>query len=182
MTIRPLHGWILGLSAVVVFFGTLAYTGNFSSTENQAVAFVTVGLDQTKLPNESSSYEIERAVEHFSDVILGWTVEPSFAKDFAQGVGEGYSFSGQRQEKQNLIFTVTGPVETEGPAITLVSLIRARLEQHNSVTQAGFVIALERETLVEVTRSNWRMAAGVTLLVLVLEGLTLLAFDYARRR
>ena len=42
------------------------------------------GMDQTKLANENSSYEIQRASEHFSDMILGWTVTPSFRRVFGE--------------------------------------------------------------------------------------------------
>lgn len=182
MKFKALYGWILGLTAVAVFLGAVAYEGHFVSTENQAIAFVTIGLDQSKLPTEVSSYEIQRAVEHFSDVVLGWTVEPGFAKDFAQAVGEQYSFSARRQEKENLLFTVTGPVETEGPAITFVSLIKERLGEYDAATNSGYTVALERETLVTATQSNWRFAAGLTLFALLAEAVLLWGFEYARRR
>lgn len=182
MKFRAFYGWILSLSAVGVFFACVAYQGHFESTQNEAVAFVTLGLDQSKLSAEVSSYEIQRAVEHFSDVVLGWTAEPSFAKEFAQGVGEQYGFSARRQEKENLLFTVTGPVETEGPAITLVSLIKERLGEYNAASNSGYTVAVERETVVQVQQSNWRSALGFTLLVLLMEGLGFFAFEYARRR
>ena len=182
MKFRPFYGWILGLSAVAVFLGSVVYQGHFSSQETEAVAFVTLGLDQSKLPGEVSSYEIQRAVEHFSDVVLGWTAEPNFAKEFAQGVGEQYSFSARRQEKENLLFTVTGPLETEGPAITLVSLIKERLGEYNAASHSGYTVAVERETLVQVQQSNWRSAAGWTFVVLLMEALGFFAFEYARRR
>jgi hypothetical protein len=182
MKFKAWHGWILGLTAVAVFLGSVAYQGHFESTENQAVAFVSIGLDQSKLPMETSSYEILRASEHFSDIVLGWTAEPSFAKDFAQAVGEQYSFSARRQEKSNLLFTVSGPVETEGTAITLVSLIKTHLAEYNAATNAGYTIALEREIMVTATTSNWRSAAGFTLLILLAETVLLCGYEYARRR
>lgn len=182
MKFRPLYGWILGLSAVAVFLGTAAYEGRINTPQNQAVAFVTIGLDQSRMPTETSSYEILRATEHFSDIVLGWTAEPSFAKDFAQAVGEDYSFSARRQEKSNLLFTVSGPVETEGTAITFVSLLSERLSEYNSATGAGFVVAFDRETMVSSTESNWRMAVGSTFLVLLVEALVLCGYEYSRRR
>jgi hypothetical protein len=182
MKYRAIYGWILGLTAVAVFLGTTAEQGRVSSSKNEAVAFVTIGLDQSKMPTEISSYEVLRATEHFSDIVLGWTAEPSFAKDFSQAVGEDYSFSARRQEKSNLLFTISGPVESEGVALTMVSLIEERLSEYNAATGAGYVVALDREMLVSSTESNWRFSVGLTLLVFIVEGLVLCGYEYTRRR
>jgi len=185
MTFRPVYAvyaWILGLTAVGVFLVSVAHQGSMETSQTEAVAFVTVSLDQSKLLNESSSYEVQRAAEHFSDVLLGWTVEPSFAVEFAHAVGAEYSFSGRRQEKENLLFEVSGPVTSVDPAKALVGLLKGRLTEYNSATHSGYVIAFERESLVSKAVSNWRFDLGVTFLVLLIEGLLLLTWDYAYAR
>lgn len=185
MTFRPVYAvyaWILGLTAVGVFLATAAYQGSMESSQNKAVAFVTVSLDQSKLPNESSSYEVQRAAEHFSDVLLGWTVEPSFVVEFVTPGSGPYSFVGRRQEKENLLFEVSGPVTSTEPAQELVKVLKQRLSEYDAATHSGYVIALERYTLVPTVVSNWRLNFGFTFLVLLIEGLLLFTWDYAYAR
>lgn len=182
MRFKPYQFWILGLTVAFVFLASMAYAGRTVEPQQEAVAFVTVGLDQSQLPAENSSYEIQRAVEHFSDVILGWTVEPSFANDFEKLTGGSFGYSGRRQEKENLLFTVTGPVQDTVPAQELVDLIDARLAEYNAASHSGYVLALVRTTVVETHPSSWRSSLGLAFLAGCLEAVLFLALSHAPRR
>ncbi len=157
---------------VLGFLGSFFYTQSLGEPQDKAVAFVSIGLDQQVLTTEVSSYEILRATEHFSDIVLGWTVDPSF--------DIGYSFSGQRQEKQNLVFEVYG-VDSTAPAEMLVAQVKIRLAEYNAVTHAGYVVALERYSLVEGERSDSRTIAGATLLAFIVSISGVILWDYASR-
>jgi len=165
---------------LLIFLGTLFYVQTLGEPQNKAVAFVSIGLDQQILSTEVSSYEILRATESFSDTVLGWTVEPSFVADLEPIWDAEYAFSGQRQEKQNLIFEVYG-VESVVPAQELVDGIRNRLAEYNSATHAAYVLALDHYSFVEGQRADGRTVAGATLLAFVLSILGVIFWDYASR-
>lgn len=172
MKIKKIYVGLVVAATFLALCGSLFYVSRLGAPENKAVAFISIGLDQKVLPTEVSSYEILRATEHFSDIVLGWTVDPAF--------DIGYSFSGRRQEKQNLIFEVYGVKDTV-PAEKLVGLIRDRLAAYDSVTNSGYLIALDTYTLVPGERNDSRTVAGATLLVFVFSILGVILWEYAAR-
>ena len=159
---------------MVSFVGGLLYVKSLPEPEPRGMVFLTVGLDQDELKNEDSSYEIQRAVEHFANVILGWTVEPSFAEEF-----DAAEFSGRRQEKQNLLFTVRTDEVREMKEF--VHLIEKRLDEYNDASNSGYVLAVKRYSVVEPERAEFRMILGIVLVSLIFVGLILFAYDYAYR-
>lgn len=177
------YSWIVALVMLVSLVGSLVYVEQLGEPNDEFYAFVTIGLDQEVLANESSSYEVQRAVEHFSDVILGWTVEPSFKSDFNQIFGDGFSFSGKRQEKQNLLFTIYADplVTSEGIEYgnILVDLIDERLADYNSSTNSAYVIAIDEYSFVEGSRSDSRIVLGALLISFILSVFVLMLWDYA---
>lgn len=162
------------------FVGALFSVATREEPLDRAVAFITLGLNQEALGTEVSSYEILRATEHFSDVVLGWTVEPSFSKELSERLEEAYAFTGQRQEKQNLLFTVYG-VESVKPAQVLVELVKERLGEYDQNTHAGYLVALERYILLEGERSEGRFIGGAVLLGFLLSLGFVILWDYATR-
>lgn len=158
--------FVLG-ALLIALAGSLLYVESLGEPQNRAVAFVTLGLDQNALPNEVSSYEIQRATEHFSYIVLGWTIEPAFAGEVAEALGEGFSFGGQNQEKQSMIFTVNGAsglVDDCEPAVKFLDLIKGRIAEYNEATNAGYVVAVERFYFEKGERSDFRIVVGVMLL------------------
>ncbi len=165
---------LAALALVVLALGMFLKTNPEEEVPTtEQIAFITIGLDQNKLLNESSSYEIQRATEHFSDLILGWTVEPGF--EFKSS-----PFTGRRQEKQNLLFRVES--SEPGEAEELVNAIELRLNEYNTKTGAGYLIALERYSTVSVVASSQRDSFGFALLGFGLLGLCFFAWNYATRR
>jgi len=187
MKFRSFHFWILAVTFVAALIGSSVYYGQQSSTEDKILVFVTVGIDQTKLPAENSSYELQRASEHFSDVVLGWTVEPSFQEEFLVRTGNNYAFTGQRQEKQNLLFQssaydfVDGAYSTEGDA--LLSLLNDWIAAYNAKTNAGYVLAIQKVNFQsDVEVSTLAPKVGTVLLILALTAAGLLTHEYATTR
>ena len=183
MKIKKLYVWFTTGVVLGALLGSIFYVNALGEPHNKAVAFVTLGVDP--LVGESSSYELQRAAEHFSHIVLGWTIEPAFADEMMEAVGS-LSFSGQRQEKQSMIFEVSGPpglVFDNTPAVAMLDLLKQRIDEYNLEARASYTVAVERFSLEEGQRSGWRIVAGVTLLALVFSVLLLMTFEnfYASR-
>ncbi len=178
MKIKKLHLWFTLGVVLGAFLGSLFYVSNLGEPENKAIAFVTLGVDP--IVGENSSYELHRAAEHFSHIVLGWTIEPAFVTE----MGGEYGFSAQRQEKQSMLFEVTGAsVLDTVPAEQMLDLVKQRIEEYNDAAGAEYVVAVERFSFLEGERSEWRIIAGVTILSLVFVVLLLMIFEnlYASR-
>lgn len=177
MKIRKLYLFFVIGVVLGALLGSFLYVGSLGEAPNKAVAFVTLGAEP--LQNETSTYEIQRAAEHFSYIVLGWLIEPSFADEY----GLDYQFDGRHQEKQSMIFTVYGDFGDTQPAELLVQKVKDRIAEYNENSDASYTVALERYSFVEGERSDWRFVAGVTLLSLVFAVLLLMIFEnvYAAR-
>ncbi|MEK9160338.1 MAG: hypothetical protein AAB383_06455 [Patescibacteria group bacterium] len=183
MKFRKLYLWILLAVFVVSAVISYLYWKDFEP-RNKVLVFVTVGIDQTERPDETSSYELQRASEHFSDVILGWTLEPSFRQDFLKEAGA--DFTGQRQEKQNLLFEITDAEEniSEGDVSageSFLKVLNAQLAEYEAATHQGYVLAVQNLSY-ELGQKSPLPMVGDVLLALVLVGVLLLAYEYAQTR
>ncbi|MFA5855214.1 MAG: hypothetical protein WC846_02935 [Candidatus Gracilibacteria bacterium] len=177
MKIKKYQIVVLAAVFAISLLGSTICVRSQDTAPNSAMLFVSLG--KKPLPNEVSSYEVERAVEHFSDVLLGWTVEPAFHEEFKEKVGD-YSFTGQRQEKQNLLFTVEGNFESAEPAKVFLRLLTERLEKYNTETSESYVVGLHAESfLTNEEGSNMRFIAGTILLSLIGAGFLLFLMEYA---
>ncbi len=168
--IKKIHFKILVIVLIASFVGGLIYVKNAPEPESKSLISATVALDQYQFEETLSSYDHQRASEHFANVILGWTVEPSFADEFGE-----IDFSGRRQEKQNLIFTVHTDEDAE--LDRFVSLIQQRLDEYNVASQTEYTLAPVRYSGLEVVRSEVRVIGGVVLLSLLICILTLIGYD-----
>lgn len=137
------------------------------------LSYLTIGIDQTDLSPDRSLHDIQRAEEHFSDMVLAWTVAPDFKQDLAEIHGETVSYTGRRQEKQNLLFSA----ETENldfPA-QFEQLVAERIQEYNDHTDSTFVIARSAHNTVVDMQSPLRMSIGVFVLAF---GAALLIFVF----
>lgn len=171
MKIKKLYLQIWIAALIVSLIGAGLHNNKLEEPEDQSALFVTIGLNQDALNTETSSYEIHRASEHFSDVVLGWTVEPSFSEEFE------YSFVGRRQEKQNLLFLVDSP--EEGHADALGEALQVRIDEYNENTGAAYVLAVQRTSIVEQNLSRARVFGGFVLLIMLLTTGLLTLWEYA---
>lgn len=171
------------LSALLFFLGGLLYVQQLPEPNEKELVFVTLGIEQNKLLNENSSYEIQRATEHFSDVVLGWTIEPSFEMEVEEVAGYNLDVTGRRQEKQNLLFTISAePTEfDEQGGEAFLNVLGERLAEYNGATNAGFVIALSRTSFLTEESSSVRFLVGLALFGFILAASLLTLGDYARQ-
>ena len=183
MRFRWVYFWILLVVGFLSLLGSYLYWKD-EIPLNRVLIFVTVGIDESQHPEEVSSYELQRASEHFSDVILGWTLEPHFREDFLSEAGTGYTFTGQRQEKQNLLFVVTNTENNiaehdvfAGEAFLRV--LNAQLQDYNASTHQGYVLAVQNLSY-EPGAVSHLPVLGAVLFFLTLTGAGLLTYEYAQ--
>lgn len=147
-----------------------------------ANVFISIAMDQSSLPNEGSSYEILRAQEHFSDIVLGWTIEPGFSSSLDSSAGYNIDVTGRRQEKQNLIFYVSAEPDyfdiSETPKYFL-NMLDFELSRYNSLTNSSYLVALSSISEGTQTQSTLRYIFGFVLLFFVMGMLSVLLWDYA---
>jgi hypothetical protein len=152
---------------------------DWPSLRQEQLIFATVGQDHLTLSNEQSSYEIQRASEHFSDVILGWTIEPGFSKELELETGRKFTFTGQRQEKQNLIFKLETK-ESEDSKLFL-QVLQKRLDAYNAATHGGYRLVTLGITPMEVEVSKNKFMLGALLLLALSELAFIFVFEYVRK-
>lgn len=172
-----IKSWYIVVSLLVMvasFAGSSLWmkAANEEAVQTKTVLFYTVGLDHSKaLPGTDSKVALE-AAEHFSDGVLGWTLDPSFRQEIP------VSFSGQRQEKENLIFELDG--NDEEVTEQFKRILQNRLNDFNNATDAGYVFANVNTAYEEISYSTLRSALGVSLFLTFLTVLFLMTFEYVR--
>lgn len=185
MKFRSRYLWFFTLVLLLSSTFTLYRYRDFEP-RNEVLVFVTIGIDQSKFPAETSSYEIQRASEHFSDLVLGWTLEPSFLADYLEEAGAWYTIQGQRQEKQNLIFTITNVQENieSGNVLAGEAFIRVlenQLAEYNRATSQAYVLAIKNLSYQAGTFTIFPLL-GEVLLILIAASSALFAFEYVSTR
>lgn len=169
MNIKKNQISILIFTLVVSLVGSLIYLKNLPEPGKEGLLFLTVGLNQEKLENENSSYEILRATEHFSDMLLGWTLDPSFNNELQSELGHEIEVSGQKQEKSNIIFHLSGKKEVfDGEDYkTLLKFLESKINEYNNSTKAAYLLAYSSYTEVDSQRNEIRIVLGIVLLTLL---------------
>jgi len=185
MKFRKIYLWILLGVFLLSSGGSYLYWQGYEPL-NKVLVFVTVGVDQAQRPNETSSYELQRAAEHFSDVLLGWTLEPSFRQDFLEEAGAWHTLTGQRQEKQNLLFEITNVQENiaednVNAGAAFLRVLDAQLGEYNAATHQGYVLAVQN-VIYERGIAPKLPAVGTVFLCIVLAAILLLGYEYAKTR
>lgn len=185
MKFRLRYLWILAFVLLLSSAVTLYRYRDFEP-RNEVLVFVTVGIDQSKVPAETSSYEIQRASEHFSDLILGWTLDPHFRANYLEEAGAWHTLEGQRQEKQNLLFTITN-VQTNIDSNDLqageafLRVLENQLGEYNRTTNQAYVLALKNLSY-QTGSSNVLPLVGEVLFILITASSALFAFEYVSTR
>ena len=150
----------------LALIGSFIYVNAQPDLEERMALYVTIAAEP--LDNENSSYELQRAAEHFSDMVLGWTVEPGFAL-------QALDFTARRQEKQNLLFMINSSEETD--AVLLLSTIEGLINQYNVSANSKYVIALSNISEADEPLNSSRIILGALLLALIASGAVIFTYD-----
>ncbi len=147
----------------LIILGAFLILSDLKSPHDSSVVMVeaSVGLERLPVYSGTSAYEMERASEHFSDVVLGWAVGPSFREEMAPT-----EYSAERQEKQNLLFKLYTDDVAEGDR--LIAGLNDRLSKYNDQTHAGYELAVTHVQQVTLSTSKLRFDVGVLLLIISL--------------
>lgn len=185
MKFRLRYIWILALVLLLSSAFTLYRYRDFEP-RNEVLVFVTVSIDQSKLPVESSSYEIQRASEHFSDLILGWTLDPHFRANYLEEAGAWHTLEGQRQEKQNLLFTITNlqnniVADDVAAGEAFLRVLENQLSEYNRITNQAYVLAVKNLSY-QAGSFTMLPLLGEILLILIVASSALFAFEYVSTR
>lgn len=155
--------------------GSGIFASQIEKETDQIVSYITIGMDHTELAVDQNVHDIQRAEEHFSDMVLGWSVAPDFNEEFE------YNYSGRRQEKQNLIFTID--TKEREVSESFADELEERINEYNQATGGSFVIARETHTARVLTRSPFRitMAGGLASLLFAFIMIALIKIHHAHR-
>jgi hypothetical protein len=151
----------------VALIGSIAHVRALPETEEQMALYITLAAQP--LENENSSYELQRAAEHFSDMVLGWTVAPGF------GLEGDVAFSGRRQEKQNLLFMLESADEND--AYLLLDQIDSNIQSYNETSGTNYVIALHSISDADQDLNKVRLVLGSILLSLLVSVALIFTYD-----
>ncbi|MFT7183962.1 MAG: hypothetical protein ACI9QC_000288 [Oceanicoccus sp.] len=152
---------------LVSLIGTSLYVNAQPEIEERVALYVTLAAQP--LEGESSSYELQRAAEHFSDMVLGWTVEPGFE------LRDDLVFSGRRQEKQNLLFTIESESEADG--VLLLEAIQTKIDTYNDASESEYVIALASISDIDQVLNKARLVFGALLLSFLTSVAVIFTYD-----
>ncbi|MBU1018586.1 MAG: hypothetical protein ABII07_05015 [Patescibacteria group bacterium] len=177
--------WRVKWRAIVVgmIFGVcgLLYSITFLTTTYEGFVFLTVGMEQGSYPQDAEAFGargVTEADNYFAETVQGWTMDPSFANQVSERVGESVSVSARKQERQNLIFQVfAGSSEVaELAARETVAELSERLSSYNDVMKTSYAIANPEVTVYErIPQVLFNVFTGFVLgfLILVFGFLTL---------
>jgi hypothetical protein len=132
------------LVGVLVFSGVaFVYTGQLEAEEGTTI-FVTMGAT---LPNGVAvgalgASQNENVVDQFTQTVQGWVSNPDFQRRVEEHVGEAVSMGVRKQEKQNLIVTVS----PEFAALSVMMILDEEMLAYNEQTNTSFVVALSSMT------------------------------------
>lgn len=181
MRIRKIHYWIILVAFGASLASALFYLNSVKNPDGRGLLFLTIGINQELLGNETSSYELQRASEHFSDIVLGWVKEPSFSRELDAELSYHLTYTGVRQEKQNLIFNLSADssLYDSGAAKVFLNLIEGRINEYNSNTKAGYVTAMSRYSDLAPLAYDSKALFGRVALTFGLSVIILISLEYA---
>lgn len=178
--IKRWHLFLLSFVLLASLAAGYLYVNQLDDPPKRGVIMLSLGMDHTSLPTETSSYDIQRASQHFSEVVLGWTLEPSFEAEVKERFGSSYGVSSRQQENQNIILNVTAdPADyDENDLWQVTSILRERIDRYNELTNGDFLIALDTYSTQDSFRSNWRILIGFPIVFLSLAVFLLFVWEY----
>ena len=134
---------ILGVSSSI-------YTVAFSQTYYEGIVFLTVGMEQASYPEDAQAFGargVEEADSYFTETVQGWTMDPAFINDIYDYVGwvrdDSLSVSARKQERQNLIMSVTtySIENVEEVASGALGVLEERMGSYNETMDTSYKIA-----------------------------------------
>ncbi len=155
MNIYGKIGFVVCTTLIGSLFGFQKSNSEISTVNYETVLFATVLSSDA----DSSVEEKEASSHFFSEAILGWTLSPYFKEEV------GFSFSGRKQERGNIIFEFTSTTEEKADEKTqkFITTLADKLTKYNerAVTQFDILLDPAFTTVKNPHKSFWTMGGGI---------------------
>lgn len=167
----------------VLFIGFLSFIGFWAGNtiaheQAQQKEYNNILFTTVISGDENSSVEEKETASHFfAEAILGWTISPTFIKNI------GFSLSGKKQERGNIIFQFASKTPEEGQTRSeiLSKEINTKLKQYNNRAKTEFVLLFEPLQTEEkqFKKFSWGIIGamlGFFIALFMIEGVRLISF------
>lgn len=168
---------------VVVLFSILGGIIGLFLTEKQSITTKynsTIFTSVLSSDINSSIEEKETASHFFAEAVLGWTLSPDFKKDI------DFDFSGRKQERSNLIFTLSDSSEEESMknSFLLIDNLQKKLDKYNNQANTKFSLLSDNPVIkkFEPKKSYWGIMGVIAGFFIGLVLLELSILFYNRRK
>lgn len=179
--------WLVLLIAIVIGVSIgLSYSIKNDGKTREALIFVTLGMEVDSgtpadfyVTNESAN-----VVDQFTETVQGWLYNPSLLERMSAEAGMPLSIGVRKQEKQNLLVTVSFPSFADSAMIpgAVLSVLNREIVTYNSMTHTSFVLALNSVTLSDPSSSRMVNSVVGGGLALFFAFLLVLLMEYATYR
>ncbi|MFA6435838.1 MAG: hypothetical protein WCW30_01740 [Candidatus Gracilibacteria bacterium] len=180
------RGVILFIAVLVGVSIGLVHAMKNEGKTREALIFVTLGMEVDSgtpadfyVTNESAN-----VVDQFTETVQGWLYNPALLERMNDVAGVALGVGVRKQEKQNLLVTVSFPSSVDSAMIpgAVLSVLNQEIATYNSMTHTRFVLALNSMTLSEPSSSRMVNSVVGGGLALFFAFLLLLLMEYATYR
>ncbi len=175
----------LFIVAVIALVISVGYTWKYDEGEKGALVFMTIGMDvSAEMPASYLTTDGPNVVDQFTETVQGWLFNPAFLARVDEQSGTEVSLGVRKQEKQNLLVTVTVPVEEDAMMASeaMLNVLDEEFANYNAMSNTGFLVALSSVTpFGDDPQYGWN-AVVLVFLALVVAIVVFLMRDYLGRR
>ncbi len=124
----------------------LGYTWKFDEGKQGGLIFLTMGME---IPDAiPAAYLVtsdgHNVVDHFTETVQGWLVNPAMDTRIDALAGTDVDLAIRKQEKQNLLVTMTIPIEADVDVAkeAVLAVVQEDIAIYNQATNSDYVLVL----------------------------------------
>ncbi|MBT5016110.1 hypothetical protein HN748_00265 [Candidatus Peregrinibacteria bacterium] len=140
------HAVVILMVTVLTALLGASYTWRFDEGEKGGLIFLTMGME---IPDAiPAAYLVtsdgHNVVDHFTETVQGWLVNPALDTRIDELAGTDVQLAIRKQEKQNLLVTMTVPMEADVAQSkeAVLTVINQDIDIYNEVTNSDYVLVL----------------------------------------
>jgi capsular polysaccharide biosynthesis protein len=181
--------------SAIVFFGAWAISAQTLEPTQDALVFITVGMDVENGQGQAIilSDNLDEILDSFTETVQGWLFNPAFLDNLQDQLGFSVSLTARKQEKQNILVTLSLPSDVSTAsadpealvvttAETFLALLSEEMDQYNAQTHASFVVALHSITPMQSSPAYALTVVVSTILAFIGVTVFLLLVEYVKAR
>lgn len=178
--------WLVVFIMTVLALGIAGFQTSKNEGDRGALIFVTMGMEMPEVTSADFyvTNESHNVIDQFTETVQGWLFNPSLLEDINVEAGQRVQLSVRKQEKQNLLVTVTVPIDGDVDAASSAVLIvlDRELAAYNRMTNAHFLVAGSSVNAFENSPTHALDLAVGGFVGLIVGILCAVGGEYARRR